>query len=167
MSGEPLPDMPDTSGSYFSDPTTDKAIGMQALKIDGESFDGSKISVDPSDGTPRVFVFVAHWCPHCQRELPEIEAWIKAGKLPKNVEIIVVSTAVNEPRGNYPVSNWIAKEDITVSADGFGAGEGQSLERPFGHANPGELAAPAGAPVAVGGGGGGAAAMPPRPEWRP
>jgi dihydrofolate reductase len=28
-----------------------------------------------------------------------------------------------------------------VSADGFGAGEGQSLERPFGHANPAELMA--------------------------
>lgn len=26
-----------------------------------------------------------------------------------------------------------------VSADGFGAGEGQSLERPFGHANPAQL----------------------------
>ena len=113
VSGEPLPDMPDTSGSYFSDPATDKAIGMPALKLDGESFDGSKISIDPTDGTPRVFVFVAHWCPHCQRELPEIEAWIKAGKLPRNVEIIVISTAVNEPRGNYPVSDWIVKEDVT------------------------------------------------------
>jgi dihydrofolate reductase len=28
---------------------------------------------------------------------------------------------------------------FTVSADGFGAGEGQTLERPFGHANPAEL----------------------------
>ena len=26
-----------------------------------------------------------------------------------------------------------------VSADGFGAGEGQSLEQPFGHVNPGDL----------------------------
>ena len=34
---------------------------------------------------------------------------------------------------------------FAVSADGFGAGEGQSLERPFGHANPAELMAWAGA----------------------
>jgi dihydrofolate reductase len=30
-------------------------------------------------------------------------------------------------------------QNFTVSRDGFGSGEGQSLERPFGHANPGEL----------------------------
>ncbi|UOY03775.1 dihydrofolate reductase family protein [Blastococcus sp. PRF04-17] len=32
-------------------------------------------------------------------------------------------------------------QNFTVSSDGFGAGEGQSLERPFGHANPMELMA--------------------------
>src|SRR3954447_1932459 len=30
-------------------------------------------------------------------------------------------------------------QNFTVSRDGFGAGEGQTVERPFGHANPGEL----------------------------
>ncbi len=34
---------------------------------------------------------------------------------------------------------------ISVSADGYGAGEGQTLERPFGHADPGVLFAWAGA----------------------
>ncbi len=32
-------------------------------------------------------------------------------------------------------------QNFTVSADGFGAGEQQSLERPFGHADPGRLMA--------------------------
>ena len=32
-------------------------------------------------------------------------------------------------------------QNFTVSSDGFGAGEGQTLERPFGHADPGELMA--------------------------
>ncbi|MET7360402.1 dihydrofolate reductase family protein [Streptomyces sp. NPDC005562] len=32
-------------------------------------------------------------------------------------------------------------QNFTVSQDGFGAGEGQSLERPFGHADPGALMA--------------------------
>ena len=36
-------------------------------------------------------------------------------------------------------------QNFVVSSDGFGAGEGQSLERPFGHADPGELMAWAGA----------------------
>ncbi len=36
-------------------------------------------------------------------------------------------------------------QNFTVSSDGFGAGEGQSLERPFGHADPGALLSWAGA----------------------
>lgn len=36
-------------------------------------------------------------------------------------------------------------QNFTVSSDGFGAGEGQTLERPFGHADPAELFTWAGA----------------------
>ncbi|MEU1230114.1 dihydrofolate reductase family protein [Streptomyces sp. NPDC005828] len=36
-------------------------------------------------------------------------------------------------------------QNFNVSSDGYGAGEGQSLERPFGHAEPGEMFAWAGA----------------------
>lgn len=36
-------------------------------------------------------------------------------------------------------------QNFCVSSDGYGAGEGQSLERPFGHADPAELVAWAGA----------------------
>ena len=36
-------------------------------------------------------------------------------------------------------------QNFMVSSDGFGTGEGQSLEHPFGHADPGELFAWAGA----------------------
>jgi dihydrofolate reductase len=36
-------------------------------------------------------------------------------------------------------------QNFMVSSDGFGTGEGQSLEHPFGHADPGQLAAWAGA----------------------
>jgi dihydrofolate reductase len=43
------------------------------------------------------------------------------------------------------VSQLLRVQNFTVSSDGFGAGEGQSLERPFGHADPGEMFAWAGA----------------------
>jgi dihydrofolate reductase len=43
------------------------------------------------------------------------------------------------------VSQLLRVHNFFVSADGFGAGEGQSLERPFGHANPADLASWAGA----------------------
>ncbi|NUS43682.1 MAG: deaminase, partial [Mycobacteriaceae bacterium] len=37
------------------------------------------------------------------------------------------------------MSQLLRVQNFTVSLDGFGAGEGQSLERPFGHADPAEL----------------------------
>lgn len=39
------------------------------------------------------------------------------------------------------MSPLVRVQNFTVSADGYGSGEGQSLERPFGHANPMELMA--------------------------
>jgi dihydrofolate reductase len=43
------------------------------------------------------------------------------------------------------VSQLLRVQNFTVSSDGYGAGEGQSLERPFGHAAPEEMFSWAGA----------------------
>jgi dihydrofolate reductase len=43
------------------------------------------------------------------------------------------------------MSQLLKVQNFCVSSDGFGAGEGQSLERPFGHADPGTMMAWAGA----------------------
>jgi cytochrome c biogenesis protein CcmG, thiol:disulfide interchange protein DsbE len=51
---------------------------------------------------------VAHWCPHCQREVPLIQKWIADGNLPKGVEVYTVSTAVSDQRPNYPPSKWLS-----------------------------------------------------------
>ena len=44
-----------------------------------------------------------------------------------------------------PVTQLLRVHNFCVSTDGFGAGEGQSLERPFGHADPTRLFSWAGA----------------------
>jgi dihydrofolate reductase len=43
------------------------------------------------------------------------------------------------------MSQLVRVQNFGVSRDGFGSGEGQSLDKPFGHANPGEIFAWAGA----------------------
>ena len=43
------------------------------------------------------------------------------------------------------MSQFVRVQNFMVSRDGFGSGEGQSFERPFGHADPGELFSWAGA----------------------
>lgn len=37
------------------------------------------------------------------------------------------------------MSQLLRVQNFTVSSDGFGAGEGQSFEKPFGHADPGNM----------------------------
>lgn len=111
VEGASLPTMPDqTTNDPFTSAGNDPAIGTAAPKLVGESFDKSKVTIDPADGTPKVVMFVAHWCPHCQREVPLIQDWIAGGNLPKGVEIVSVSTAVDQSRPNYPPSKWLEKE---------------------------------------------------------
>jgi cytochrome c biogenesis protein CcmG/thiol:disulfide interchange protein DsbE len=108
VSGEDLPAYPDSTKSYLADPATDPAVGSTIPKLVGQSFDGSKVTIDPTDGKPKVILFVAHWCPHCQAEVPLIQNWIAEGKLPKGVEVYTVSTAVSDQKPNYPPSQWLA-----------------------------------------------------------
>jgi thiol-disulfide isomerase/thioredoxin len=53
-------------------------------------------------------VFVAHWCPHCQAEVPRIVALAKAGKVP--VPIVGVATGTDPSAPNYPPSAWLQRE---------------------------------------------------------
>lgn len=87
----------------------DPAVGVVAPDVTGTSFDGTPVAIT-ADGTPRVIMFVAHWCPHCQREIPAVKALIDAGAVPEGLEIVVVSTAVREGESNYPPQTWLATE---------------------------------------------------------
>ena len=57
-----------------------------------------------------VVIFVAHWCPHCQEEIPLIQEWIDSGELPEDVEVYLVCTGVKADQNNYPPSEWLAEE---------------------------------------------------------
>lgn len=83
----------------------DPAVGTLMPTITATSLaNGSPITLGP--GQARVIGFFAHWCPHCQAELPEVTAWLADTQLPPNAEFVAVSTAVDETRGNYPPSKW-------------------------------------------------------------
>jgi thiol-disulfide isomerase/thioredoxin len=109
ISGEDLPALPDT-GQLLPAAGEDPAVGLAAPKLVGQSFDESEVVIDPSDGTPKMVVFLAHWCPHCQAEVPLLQEWIASGDVPEGLEIYAVSTGVDSSRPNYPPSNWIASE---------------------------------------------------------
>jgi cytochrome c biogenesis protein CcmG/thiol:disulfide interchange protein DsbE len=99
-----------TTGSAlpaFATSTSDPAIGMTIPTVTGTSFDGKPVSIT-NDGKAKVVLFVAHWCPHCQREVPLLAADLRQTPLPPNVEMITISTGVNAGAPNYPPSKWLA-----------------------------------------------------------
>ncbi len=58
----------------FDSSIEDLAVGQVAPVISGESFDMTPITIGgPTDNTTLV-VFLAHWCPHCNDEIPELIA---------------------------------------------------------------------------------------------
>jgi thiol-disulfide isomerase/thioredoxin len=102
VNGEPLP--------TWSGGETDAAEGGRVPELAGSKFDGFATTLSPADGVARVYVVVAHWCPHCQAEVPRIAKWGREHELPHGVEIVAVSTAVSEDKPNFPPARWMAKE---------------------------------------------------------
>ncbi len=94
----------------YADSATDPAVGMIAPSINGASFDGSALNVRP--GTPTLLVFLAHWCPHCQREVPVLTDWAASGQVPDGVDVVGIATATDKLRPNYPPSSWLADEEF-------------------------------------------------------
>ncbi len=102
-----LPPMP---ASVRADQT---ATGSEAPTVVGADFDGNEVSIQ-NDGRPKAIVFLAHWCPHCQAEVPSVQAWLDATGGVEGVDMYSVATAVNSSRGNYPPSDWLSNEGWSV-----------------------------------------------------
>lgn len=79
-----------------------------APTLAGSGFDGSPVTITPgSTGKPMAVIFVAHWCPHCQLEVPRILEASADGTTLEGVDLAFVSTAVYPERDNYPPSTWL------------------------------------------------------------
>lgn len=89
----------------------DPEAGNQAPGLSGFGFDGTPVTVTPGDGKPTLVVFLAHWCPHCNREVPRLVEWNDDGDVPADLRIVGVSTGARDDAPNWPPSEWIADED--------------------------------------------------------
>lgn len=97
----------------------DPAVGSIAPTLEGATFEGSPMTITPGDGKAKIVLFVAHWCPHCQREVPFLVTHLAERPMPDDVELVTVSTAVEAAAPNYPPHEWLAEErwDFPVLAD--------------------------------------------------
>lgn len=91
----------------------DPAVGTAAPEVQGATFDGTPVAIT-ADGRPKVLVFLAHWCPHCQREVPVLAGWLAGNGPPGDVDIYGVATSTSSERPNYPPSEWLREEGFTV-----------------------------------------------------
>ena len=105
VAGEALPAFDSVSSA------TDAAIGMTAPVVSGKGFTGTEITTDGA-GTPTLLVFLAHWCPHCQREVPLLVQWEKEGETPTGIDVIAIATGTDPANPNYPPSEWLAREEF-------------------------------------------------------
>jgi thiol-disulfide isomerase/thioredoxin len=114
VAGSPLPEF---------DGSPDAAVGRVAPTFSTVNPQGEPVSLT-HDGKAKLVGFFAHWCPHCQAELPRVADWLAENSLPNNVEIVVVSSAVDPGRANYPPSAWFDREawPLNVSVDSVNSG---------------------------------------------
>ncbi|NNL68590.1 MAG: TlpA family protein disulfide reductase, partial [Acidimicrobiia bacterium] len=66
------------------------------------------------NGKAKIIVFLAHWCPNCQQEVPEVTEWLEQNTVPENVEILSVATSISSARDNFPPSDWLEDENWPV-----------------------------------------------------
>jgi len=92
----------------FTGTGTDHAIGDLMPTLTGKGFNGKPVTIAPT-GKPQVVMFVAHWCPHCQAEVPRVVKLAKH-KVFKRVDVSTVATGTNSGYPNYPPSAWLRRE---------------------------------------------------------
>ncbi len=107
-------------------PEDDPALGLPAPVLIGTDFEGRPVRIDAASDGPTMAVFLAHWCPHCNAEVPRINELRDAGRFPEGLDIIAVSTALNPGRPNFPPSEWFDTVDWTypVLVDGVDMARG-------------------------------------------
>jgi thiol-disulfide isomerase/thioredoxin len=110
VSGTRLPPMPSGGTSQIAE--QDPAAGLTIPKLNGKTFTGTPVKIEPGGG-PQLIVFLAHWCPHCQAEVPKLVAARSAGTIPESLRVTAVSTGVDKIRGNYPPASWLKQENWT------------------------------------------------------
>jgi thiol-disulfide isomerase/thioredoxin len=94
----------------------DLALGMSLATIEGdEYYSETAVSIDPADGTRRVWLIWAHWCPYCQEELPELSTWWNENAdAYENIEIVTVTTSIDPSRGN-PLEPYLDELQLPFS----------------------------------------------------
>lgn len=93
----------------LEDSTPDPVIGTSAPILRGFNFRHEAVNVEPgASNAPTMLVFLAHWCPHCNREVPRLLKWKSDGLVPENLRVVGVATGSRNDQPNWPPSQWLS-----------------------------------------------------------
>ena len=113
----------------FSPDGADPASGTPAPKVEGVTLERTPISVG-EPGKPTFVAFLAHWCPHCQRELPVLVKLANEGAF-KDVRLVAVLTGTDAKAPNFPPAAWLDEEGwsgVLLDDEGFKAANSFGLK---------------------------------------
>jgi thiol-disulfide isomerase/thioredoxin len=88
----------------------DPAVGAAAPTLEGVDPAGQGTTVAFEE--PTLVAFLAHWCPHCRAELPELVELADEGAL-DGIDAVIVLTGTDESAPNYPPAPWLEEEGWT------------------------------------------------------
>jgi thiol-disulfide isomerase/thioredoxin len=121
--GDALPQLPESGD--------DPAVGKAAPTLTGYDLAGRPAKIDPgSDGKATMLVFLAHWCPHCNAEVPVLTEWKEKGLVPTNLRVVGITTASRPDQANWPPSKWLVAKKWTF--DQFADSEKQDASAAYG-----------------------------------
>ena len=105
VSGTALTPKPDSGA--------DPMVGTVVPSVTGQQFDGKQLTIS-ADGKPQIIMVVAHWCSHCQAEVPRVQKWLDKDGMPADVELVTVATSNDPAKGNFPAADWLRREKWSV-----------------------------------------------------
>src|SRR5690606_6556929 len=82
--GDPLP----ASGGPTAGDDVDEALCRDAPIVEGYDYGGDVVTIDPASDGPTMVVLLAHWCPHCNNEIPVLNAWRDSGEMPEVLNVV-------------------------------------------------------------------------------
>jgi thiol-disulfide isomerase/thioredoxin len=113
----PLPPYP----SSGADPAVQSGLRLPALTGD-EYYSGERMTFAPDGENATVWVVWAHWCPHCQADLPALATFLtEAAEDYPHVQVVTISTSIDDSRGNPLVPYLDASQfgfPVLVDPDG-------------------------------------------------
>ena len=102
INGENLP-------QYGGENDDNIAVGLPGPLFSGPNQNSEIVSLE-KNGNAKALLFLAHWCPHCQNEVPAVQEIINLMGVPDGVDVIAIATSIDRGRDNYPPQEWLARE---------------------------------------------------------